>query len=220
MARDISTVVFDLDGVLVDSEHAWDAARRSVVAESSGSWKPDATRQMMGMSAAEWSRYLRDELGAGLEPAEINRRVVDRLLESYRRELPLLPGAVDAVRRLGAVYPLGLASAADRPVIDAVLRGAGIAECFKVTVSADEVSAGKPAPDVYLAALDRLGTTAVSSAAIEDSTNGLRAAAAAGMAVIAVPNREFPPAEEALALADVVLASLTELRPETIAGIE
>ncbi len=218
-ARTIQTVVFDLDGVLVDSEHAWDTARRAVVAESGGSWRPEATRAMMGMSAPEWSRYLHDELGARLSPEEINERVVGRLLESYERELPLLPGAVPAVRRLGDRWTLGLASSANRPVIDAVLSGAGLTGEFAATVSGEEVRRGKPAPDVYLAVLDKLGAQPRSSAAIEDSTNGLRAAAAAGMAVVAVPNRDFPPAEDAIGLADTVLASLDELDAKTIEAL-
>ncbi len=209
-------MVFDLDGVLIDSEPAWDAARRAVVAEAGGSWEPQATREMMGMSASEWSRYLHDELAVPLAPSEINQRVVDRLLAAYRRELPLLDGAVTAVRVLAARWPLGLASASDRPVIDAVLAAAGLTESFAVTVSADEVARGKPAPDVYLAAVHELEVEPGRTVAIEDSSNGLRAAAAAGMRVIAVPNHRFPPAPDALALADLVLDSLQELQAITV----
>ncbi len=211
--------MFDLDGVLVDSEHAWDQARRAVVAEAGGRWREEATRAMMGMSAPEWSRYLHDELGTRLEPDEINERVVGRLLESYARQLPLLPGAIAAVRRLGARWPLGLASSANRPVIDAVLSGAGLTGEFAATVSGEEVDRGKPAPDVYLAALAKLGVEPVRAAAVEDSTNGLRAAAAAGMAVIAIPNRDYPPAEDALGLAEAVLTSLEQLDAATVEAL-
>ena len=207
-------VLFDQDGVLVDSEGAWDAARRAVVAENGGSWKDGATRAMMGMSAPEWSRYVRDELGVPLEPAEISDRVVARLLAGYSNELPLLPGAVDAVRRIAARWPVGLASSANREVIDAVLAGSGLAGVFGATVSGEEVARGKPAPDIYLEAARRLGVDPGRSAAVEDSTNGLRAAAAAGMLVVALPNREFPPAPEAVGLAAAVLGSLDELTPE------
>ena len=204
---------FDLDGVLLDSEQAWDAARRAVVAEAGGHWAADATRAMMGMSAPEWSNYLRDELGVALAATEIEQRVVERLLAGYARELPLLPGAVAAVRRLAARRPIGLASSASREVIEAVLAASGLADSFATTVSGEEVAHGKPAPDIYLAAARNLEVAPAGSAAVEDSTNGLRAAAAAGMLVVALPNRAFPPTADALALASLTLDSLDELTP-------
>jgi HAD superfamily hydrolase (TIGR01509 family) len=212
----VDAVIFDLDGVLVDSESVWDAARRAVVADSGGTWTETATRAMQGMSSSEWSRYLHDELGVPLDPDEINRRVVERMLASYKRKVPLLPGAVDAVRRLAGRWPLGLASSANRPVIDAALESAGLTRCFSATVSGDEVARGKPSPDVYLAAAAKLGVAPERAAAVEDSSNGLRAGAAAGMLVIAVPNREFPPSDDSLALAALVVESVGELTPELI----
>ena len=213
-------VVFDLDGVIVDSEGAWDAARRALVAQRGGHWRAGATRDMLGLSSPEWSRYVHDELGVDLEPAEIAERVVEEVLAGYRRSLPLLPGALQAVRALAARWPLGLASSSNRPVIDTVLSLAGIQGCFAVTVSSEEVAAGKPAPDVYLAAASALGVPPSSAVAIEDSTNGLRSAAAAGMRVIAVPNREFPPGADALKLAALVLGSLEQLTPEVVGEIQ
>jgi HAD superfamily hydrolase (TIGR01509 family) len=213
----VAAVVFDLDGVLLDSESQWDAARRAIVARTGGRWREGATAEMMGMSSTEWSGYLHDQLGVPLQPAEINRLVVQDLLDRYRRELPLLPGAVDVVKRLAGRWPLGLASSANRPVIDLVLEQAGIAASFAATVSGDEVARGKPAPDVYLAAMDKLGIDPAGGAAVEDSSNGLRAAAAAGLYVIAVPNRDYPPASDALALADIEVSSLDEL---TVASLE
>jgi HAD superfamily hydrolase (TIGR01509 family) len=212
----IGAVIFDLDGVLLDSESRWDTARRAVVASSGGHWRPSASRDMMGMSAPEWSRYLHDELGVPLAPAEINERVVSALLADYRRGLPLLPGADAAVHRLAARWPLGLASSANRTVIDTVLELAGLAPSFAVTVSSEEVARGKPSPDVYLAAARALGVEPAHAAAIEDSANGLRSAAAAGMTVVAIPNREFPPGADALALADATLAGLDELTPAVV----
>jgi len=206
-------VLFDQDGVLIDSEGAWDEARRAIVAENGGQWKDGATRAMMGMSAPEWSRYVHDELGVALAPEEISDRVVARLLAGYERSLPLVPGAVEAVRRIAARWPVGLASSANREVIDAVLAASGLSGVFGATVSGEEVARGKPAPDIYLEAARRLGVDPGRSAAVEDSTNGLRAAAAAGMLVVALPNREFPPESDALDLAAVVLGSLDELRP-------
>ncbi len=214
--RKLEAVVFDLDGVIIDSESAWDAVRRQVVAEAGGRWHEGATRAMMGMSAPEWARYLHDELAVPLEPARISGRVVARLLASYSRKLPLLPGAVEAVRALARSLPLGLASSANREVIDAVLAASGLTACFSATVSGEEVAHGKPAPDVYLAAAAALGVAPALAAAVEDSSNGLRAAAAAGMLVVAVPIREFPPGADALALAALTLRSLRELTPAAL----
>jgi HAD superfamily hydrolase (TIGR01509 family) len=212
-------VVFDLDGVLIDSEGVWDDARRAVVAASGGSWREGATREMLGMSAPEWSLYLHEQLGSDLDPAQIRERVVDQVLDRYRRSLPLLPGAAAAVESLAERWPLGLASSANRVVIEEVLKLAGLGGRFAVTVSSEEVSRGKPAPDVYLAAVDALGVNAGAAVAVEDSSNGLRAASAAGMRVVAVPNRQFPPSPDALALADLTLSSLELLRPETIESL-
>lgn len=216
----VDAVVFDLDGVLLDSEQAWDEARRALVRERGGRWRPEAQRAMMGMSSPEWSRYLRDELGVDMAPEDISRAVVERLVAGYRRHLPLLPGAVEAVRALAARWPLGLASSSNRPVIDLVLELAGLAGAFAATVSSEEVARGKPAPDVYLEAARRLGVAPEACVAVEDSTNGLRSAAAAGMRVVALPNRDYPPAADALALAAVRLGSLDELRPELIERLD
>lgn len=204
----VPTIIFDMDGVLIDSEEAWDDARRRLVAETGGTWKDEATRAMMGMSAPEWSAYVRDELHVPLEASEIDRRVVALLLAVYDEHLPLLPGACDAVRRAAERSDggkLGLASSSNRPVIDLVLEGAGIAELFTATVSSEEVARGKPSPDVYLECAERLGVDPAACLAVEDSTNGIKAAHAAGMRVIALPNAAFPPDEDALALAEQVL---------------
>jgi HAD superfamily hydrolase (TIGR01509 family) len=209
----VAAVVFDLDGVLIDSEQVWDDARRELVAERGGSWTEDATRAMMGMSSLEWSRYMHDELGLDLEPQAISAAVVAKLEQLYRRELPLLPGAREAVRALAARWPLGLASSSNREIIDLVLEIAGLTDAFTVTVSSEEVARGKPAPDVYLEAAHRLNVVPEECAAIEDSTNGLRSAAAAGMIVIALPNAAFPPDDDVLQSASAVIASLDELRP-------
>ncbi len=211
-----SAVVFDLDGVLIESEGVWDAAKRRLVAETGAAWREDATHAMLGMSSGEWSSYMHDELGVGLAPKEIDARVVELVLEDYRRALPLLPGATAAVERLSERWPLGLASSSNREVIDEVLALAGIADRFAVTVSSEEVAKGKPAPDVYLAATGALGVRPNAAVAIEDSTNGVRAAAAAGLHVIAVPNREFPPSRDALELAERTLPSIEELTAETV----
>jgi HAD superfamily hydrolase (TIGR01509 family) len=207
----IAAVVFDLDGVLVDSEAVWNAARRDVALKAGGRWPEGTQRRMMGMSSTEWSAYMHDELGVAMPPEQISDTVVARMEALYRERLPLMPGSREAVEELGEVWPLALASSANRPIIDLVLELAELQEAFAATVSSEEVARGKPAPDVYLAAARRLEIEADRCVAVEDSSNGLRSAAAAGMTVVAVPNREFPPSAGALALADVVLESLEEL---------
>ena len=214
----IDAVVFDLDGVLVDSEQVWDAAREELVRERGGRWHDRAQRDMMGMSSNEWSRYMHDELGLPEPPEEINEEVVRRMTGLYRGHLPLLPGAREAVERLAERRPLGLATSSNRPILELVLELAGLAEYFHVTVSSEEVGRGKPAPDVYLEAARRLGLAPERCAAIEDSHNGIRSAHAAGMRVVAIPNRQFPPDAGSLGLADVVLDSLEELSPEIVDG--
>ena len=212
----IDCVIFDLDGVVVDSEQVWDDVREQLVRERGGRWHDGAQAAMMGMSSNEWSRYMHDDLGLSESPAEINDEVVRLMLERYRDALPLLDGAVDAVHRLAGAFTLAVASSSNRPLIAAVLEGAGIAERFSVVVSSEEVPRGKPAPDVYLEAARRLGAEPAQCAAVEDSSNGLRAAHAAGMHVIAFPNAHYPPAADALALAGVVLTSLGELTAELV----
>jgi HAD superfamily hydrolase (TIGR01509 family) len=213
-------VIFDLDGVLLDSEQLWNRAKEALVREAGGRWRDDAPRAMMGMSSLEWSAYIRDELAVDRDPVEIDRDVVHRMQQLYRRHLPLLPGAVEAVRRLGARWPLGLASSSNREIIDIALGLAGIADAFGATVSSEEVPRGKPAPDVYLETARRLHVRADRCVAIEDSSNGLRSAVSAGMGVIAVPNPHYPPDHDALALAGATLHDLDELTPELVERVE
>jgi len=208
---DISAVVFDMDGVLVDSEHLWDEVREQLAADWGGRYSPDAQRAMMGMSSLEWSRYMHEELGLPQSPREIDEEVVRRMLDRYREGLPLIEGAVGAVRRLEAAFPLAVASSSNRPLIDAVLAEAGLDDAFATTVSSEEVPRGKPAPDVYVEAARRLGVEPGRCAAVEDSSNGIRAAHAAGMRVIAFPNERYPPDENAIALADVLVDSMDSL---------
>ena len=215
----VRAVIFDLDGVLVESEQLWDAARRDVVAQHGAHWRDDATRAMQGMSSVEWAAYLHDTLGVELPTDEIVALVVDDLLDRYSQHLPLLPGAVEAVRRLGAQWPLGLASSSNREVIDAVLRSAGLDDAFAVTLSSEEVERGKPAPDVYLEVARRLGEEPGDCAAIEDSTNGIRSANAAGCHVIALPNREYPPDDAVLRDAAAVLHDLDDLTVDVVEGV-
>lgn len=214
----VAAVVFDMDGVLVSSEEVWDEVREGLAREAGARWGAHTHVDMMGMSTPEWSAYMRDVLGVPMDPREIAAEVERRIAARYRRSLPLLPGAREAVLALAGRWPLGLASSSTRGLIAVVLELAGLAEAFAVTVSSEEVAHGKPAPDVYLEALGRLGVAPADAAAVEDSASGLRAARAAGMRVIAVPNPRYPPDDEALALADLVLPGIGALTPEAVAG--
>jgi HAD superfamily hydrolase (TIGR01509 family) len=210
-------VVFDLDGVLLQTEEVWNAAKEALTSERGGHWHERAPFDMMGMSSLEWSAYMRARLGL-TEPAEwISDEVVRRLEAIYRQRLPLIEGADDAVRRLAARWPVALASSSNRELIDLALELSGLAACFTATVSSEEVPRGKPAPDVYLEAARRLGIDPTRCASVEDSANGIRSAKAARMRVLAIPNSAYPPDDEALADADVVLASIVEL---TVAVVE
>jgi HAD superfamily hydrolase (TIGR01509 family) len=220
MAGDVvHAVIFDLDGVLVDSEELWDVVRRGVAAEAGQLWPTEATRAMQGMSTAEWSAYLTDTVGIPAEPDEVAATVLDRMAAHYDTRLPLIPGALEVVERLGRRWPLGLASSSPRRLIDTVLESAGLAQWFQVSVSTEEVDAGKPSPVVYQTVLHRLDVSPSQAVAIEDSSNGLRSAATAGLGVLAVPHAAFPPSEDALALADVVVDSLDEITLELVASM-
>lgn len=215
----VAAVVFDLDGVLLDSEQAWDEVRRGLAADAGLPWPSSATTAMLGMSTAEWSAYLTDVVGVPGPPERVAAAVIDRVAERYRRALPLLPGAVEAVRRLAARWPLGLASSSPRRLIDAVLAAAGLAGAFRATVSTEEVAAGKPDPAVYEEAVRRLGVVARPAVAVEDSSNGIRSAAAAGLTVVAVPNPHYPPSGDALALTAATVSSLDQLTVDRITSV-
>ena len=184
----IDAVVFDLDGVLIDSEPVWEQVRRGLVAERGGHWAPDAQRRLMGMSTQEWARYLSEDIGVGLPPDQVAALVIERMTARYRERIPFLPGAADAVRRLAARWPLGLASSAPAVLIETVLEAAGLRSYFQVTMSTEQVPHGKPAPDIYLATAARLGVAPADCVALEDSLPGCRAALAAGMRVIVCPS--------------------------------
>jgi HAD superfamily hydrolase (TIGR01509 family) len=211
-----AAVIFDLDGVIMDSEQRWNGAKEALVRETGGRWRDEAPSVMMGMSSSEWAAYLRDDLGVPMDVDAISRAVVRRMEDGYREALPLLPGAGDAVRALADRWPLGLASSSNREIIDLVLELTGFGDAFRVTVSSEEVERGKPAPDVYLEAARRLEVDPARCVAVEDSSNGLRSAHAARMTVIAVPNPHYPPEPDALALAAAAVAVVGDLTPELV----
>ena len=216
----IDTIIFDLDGVLIETEQEWNEVRREFAARHGAHWDEDDQPAVMGANSMQWAEYMRDKVGVDLAPKDIYDGVVEGLRARYSEHLPLVEGARAAVTSLAARYRLGVASSSPAELIEHALELAGIRSCFSALVSSDEVKLGKPAPDVYLEACRRLGCDPARTAAVEDSTNGLRAAAAAGLAIVAIPNPAFPPSPEALALADVVIGSVGDLTRDIICGIE
>lgn len=212
----VEAVIFDLDGLLLESEQVWDAAKRRLVRERGGRWTDEASHRMLGMSSPEWAAYMRDGLGVPLSVDDISAEVVRIMAELYARQLPILPGAAEAVGRLAEHWPLGLASSSNREVIGLVLERTDWSGQFTAAVSSEEVPRGKPAPDVYLEATRRLGGAPERCVAVEDSAPGIHSAAEAGLAVIAVPNAGYPPGPDALRRAAVVLGSLHDLTPTVV----
>ncbi|MEU4565692.1 HAD family phosphatase [Micromonospora sp. NPDC023956] len=211
-------VVFDLDGVIVDSEPVWEEVRRAYVATHGGAWQPDTQRRLMGMSTGEWSRHLSDDLGVDRTAEQVAAEVVGEMARRYAERVPLIDGADDVVRRLAARWPLGLASSSPTRLIAAALAATGLSDTFGATLSTEETAHGKPAPDVYLAVAARLGVEPGRCVAVEDSSNGVRSAAAAGMRVVAVPHGAYPLDPDAERLAAVVLPSIAALTPDVVAG--
>ncbi len=214
----IDAVIFDLDGVLLQTEELWDEVRETLAGDRGARYDEEAQRAMMGMSSPEWSRYMHEELGVPEAPEAISALVVRELEARYRRRLPLISGAVEAVERLAERWPLGLASSSNRELIDTALELSGLDRLLRATVSSEEVARGKPSPDVYLEAARRLGVAPARCAAVEDSHSGISSARAAGMRVVAIPNASYPPGEEALAEADLVLPSVRDLTADAIEG--
>jgi HAD superfamily hydrolase (TIGR01509 family) len=214
-----AAVIFDLDGVLVDSEIWWDDVRRDFARAYGRGWSEDDRRAVMGANSAQWSATMRDRLGLDLSAAEIERAVVDGVVARYRREgPPRIAGAVEAVRRIARELPVAVASSAHPEVIAVAIDGLGLDDVFRVVVSSDEVAHGKPAPDVYLLAARRLEVDPAECLVVEDSYNGVVAARAAGMTVVLVPNATIPPAPGTAELADLVLGRLADLEPAAVAS--
>ncbi|MEH1016149.1 HAD family phosphatase [Micromonospora sp. CPCC 206060] len=212
-------VVFDLDGVIVDSEPVWEEVRRAYVADRGGRWLPDTQRRLMGMSTGEWSTYLSAELGVDRTPEQVATEVVDEMARRYARGVPVIDGSVAVVRRLAGRWPLGLASSSPTRLIAAALEATGLTDAFRFSLSTEETARGKPAPDVYLAVAGRLGVDPARCVAVEDSSNGVRSAAAAGMRVVAVPHAGYPLDPDAERLAALVLPMVGELTDAAVEGI-
>ncbi|MFI6867192.1 HAD family hydrolase [Nocardia sp. NPDC050406] len=216
----IEAIVFDMDGVLIDTEPIWEEVRRGYIDDLGGRWLPDTQDRLMGMSTVEWARYLSADLLDGKRaPEQVAEDVIERMSARYAERLPLMPDAAETVRRMSEAFTLGLASSSPRKLIDVVLDHMGVTELFRATVSTEEVERGKPAPDGYLEAAARLDISPDRCVAVEDSSNGLRSANAAGMTVIAVPHPRYPPAADALALAAYTADRLKDLTPELLSSL-
>ena len=215
----VDAVIFDLDGVIVDSEPVWEVVRRKYVADHGGRWQPDTQQRLMGMSTGEWAEYLSGELGVGVPPERVATEVVDEMARRYLDHLPLIPGTDEVVRRLARRWPLGLASSSPQRLIEATLEAAGLTGEFKAALSSEAVARGKPAPDVYLAVAGRMGIDPTRIVAVEDSSNGVRSADAAGMRVVAVPHERYPLDEDASRRPVLTLTKLTDLTDQAVAGL-
>jgi beta-phosphoglucomutase-like phosphatase (HAD superfamily) len=215
----VDAVVFDLDGVIVDSEPVWEQVRRAYVAARGGRWQPDTQRRLMGMSTGEWSRYLSGELGVDRTPEQVASEVVDEMTRRYAVHVPLISPADRVVRDLAGRWPLGLASSSPTRLIGAALEATGLADAFRVALSTEQVERGKPAPDAYLAVAGRLGVDPAGCVAVEDSSNGIRSAAAAGMRVVAVPHGAYPLDPDAERLAARVLGGIGELDRAVVSSL-
>jgi beta-phosphoglucomutase-like phosphatase (HAD superfamily) len=215
----VAAVVFDLDGVLIDSEPIWSEVRHDLVTRQGGIWPPEARRAMVGMSTAEWSLYMNTELHVSLPPTEIASQVIDAMSKRYGDQPPLMDGAVEAVRTMAGRWPLAIASSSPRLLIDRVLSSSDLGALIRISVSTEEVNRGKPAPDVYWRAADRLGVTPEACVAIEDSPNGVRSALAADMRVIAIQDRDFPLDQGLLERVSASLRSIRELTVPIVDGL-
>ena len=213
----IEAVIFDMDGVIVDSEIWWDEVRSAFAAEHDRTWTGADQAAVMGANSAGWARIMRDRLELAMPQADIQRAIVDGVAGRFRRDgAPLIDGAIESVRRIAARLPVAIASSSHRDVIDQALVATGLGDVFTVVVSSDDVAHGKPAPDVYLEAARRLGVPPAACLVVEDSYNGVRAGKEAGMFVVLVPNHSVPPAPGTADAADLVLDRLADLDPGTI----
>jgi len=212
----VDAVIFDLDGVILDSEPVWEEVRRTYVADHGGRWQPDSQKRLMGMSTSEWAHYLSAELGVDRTPDQVAREVVDQMVQRYAEHVPLIVGANEHVRRLASRWPLGLASSSPTRLIEVALKAAGLTGAFHTALSTETVAKGKPAPDIYLAVAERMGVPPTKTVAIEDSSNGVRSADNAGMHVIAAPHPRYPLDDDAARRAKLTINSLDELTGDAV----
>ncbi len=206
----IEAIIFDMDGLLVDSEPYWDNARSIMAAESGVKWNEDDHKAVMGVSTPEWVNYMIERLGLKLPPKSVEERIIGTMAGLYNQRIPFLPGAVEVVSSAAKHFTTALASGSPRSLIDTVTNSPALKGKFDLILSGDQFARGKPAPDIYLGAAEQLNLKPSQCACIEDSGSGILAGHSAGMKVIAVPDARFPPAAEHLARASIVLNSLKQ----------
>lgn len=215
----IKAVIFDMDGLLIDSEPCWDKARFNMAARAGVNWNKEDHKAVMGVSTHEWVSYMIERLSLKLPPKEVEETILDNMKQIYSRNIPFLPGATEAVSLSNSHYPTGLASGSPRSLIDTVINSPPFNNKFEVALSGDMFSKGKPSPDIYLEAARCLGIPPEHCVCLEDSGNGILAGKNAGMKVIAVPDPRFMPSEKKLKNADIVLDSLKNFSLKTLANL-
>jgi HAD superfamily hydrolase (TIGR01509 family) len=205
-------VIFDMDGLLLETELLWHQAETELFARHGAEFSWEDKMAVIGTSFGFTADYFSDRLGVPRQrgPALVEEMVA-LMHEQLRRQVDGRPGAVELVERLRGRTRLGLASNSPRSLVDVALETAGIADAFDAIVTSDDVERSKPAPDLYLLACERLGVPPADAVALEDSASGITAAKAAGMTCIAVP--QF--AETDVTAADRVIDSLEDLLAET-----
>ncbi|MBZ0298860.1 MAG: HAD family phosphatase [Anaerolineae bacterium] len=212
----IKAVIFDMDGVLVDSEVYWWRARQAFARDLGKVWTDEGQRRVMGPSTIEWARIMKDILQPAMSVEAIMDDIIRRVMAQYDAQLPTRPGALAAVHLAAQHYRVGLASGSPTAVIQHVLRLTGLDSVFEVVVYGDDMARGKPAPDIYFEALRPLAVMPEAAVGIEDSGNGIRALKAAGMKAIAAPSPDFPLSEEIMKLADAYIPSLEDFSLELV----
>ena len=216
----IEAVIFDMDGVLVDSEVYWDKSRIEYACDRGKTWTDEFQRLAMGRSTIGWARVMQDRLQLDDSIDEIIVDMKARVIAHYEERMPTRPGALESVRHMKEYFRIGLASGSPTEIIKAVMRITELDLVFEVMVFGDDIPRGKPAPDIYLEAMSRLGVAPQAAAGIEDSANGLRSLKAAGMLAVAAPSPDYPLAEDVLALADAHIVSLEDFNVDLIRQIE
>ncbi|MCS6834587.1 MAG: HAD family phosphatase [Anaerolineae bacterium] len=213
-------IIFDMDGVLVDSEVYWLKSRQEFAQARGKVWTDADQRQAMGRNTVEWAEVMRERLSLDEAAEAIMSEMIDRVKAHYDERLPLRPGALEAVRVASGRARVALASGSPTAIIQHVMRLTGLDSVFEVMVYGDDYPNGKPAPDVYLGACERLGVDPRRCVGIEDSGNGIRSVVAAGMVCVAAPSPAFPLSEELLALCARKVDTMEALTADFWADLE